>query len=226
MNINTAVAIRMGTRRVTWQPGMRNDSKKCSASDPHQLELRIDDVCATTPTNGLYLGDGGRIMKSPDGTRLEVNFPDETRLIVAAQWWPDHQLWYLNLSVFNTPATDGIMGAIEQGSWEKQEFTTKWKVTPRTSLFYYPKGVSTETFSLPVFPNDKIPSPSPENRALAQRVCGGVENDNLKEGCRLDVEATGDPIFAKSARIQELTQRNGCHMNRQPPKPGHTTEKR
>ena len=84
--------------------------------DPSGLQLRVDGKLVTLPANGLDLGSGGRVVSSAGGG-IEVDFPDETVLIVTPGWWPTESKWYLNVNVFHTPALEGIMGALARGSW-------------------------------------------------------------------------------------------------------------
>lgn len=208
VSVNTAVAAQVGQHHVTWQPSHGPDPNRCFPADPHQLELRIDRLCTAIPANGLDLGNGGYIVKSEDGKKIEVTFPDESRLVVTAHWWPMHSRWYLNLSVFHTIATEGIMGAIEDRSWEQPGFLQQWRVSDTTSLFYYPTGISTATFTLP---SRVAPPPSPEREALATRECAVLEDRNLMASCQFDVRETGDRIFAESARAQQLIRYGATH---------------
>ena len=96
---------------------------------------------------------------SSAGGGIEVDFPDETVLIVTPGWWPTESKWSLNVNVFHTPALEGIMGALARGSWLPalpdgssmgpmppgplhdryvalyQKFADAWRVTDKTSLF-------------------------------------------------------------------------------------------
>jgi subtilisin family serine protease len=194
VSVNTAIAARVGKYRVTWQPG------------PNGPELRVDGVLTPIGTDGLDLGGIGRIVKSAAADGLEIHFPDGTLLIITSHWWASQKQWYLNVRVFHTPATEGIMGAIEQDSWLKPEFAETWRVTDKTSLFDYAKGQSTKTFTFASFPTENIPPVKPENEALAKRACDGITDKNMLEDCLFDVAVTGDPIFGKSARIQQQIQ--------------------
>jgi hypothetical protein len=195
VSVNTAIAARVGKHRLTWQPG------------PSGLQLRVDGALTTISANGLDLGDGGRVMKSVDVDGLEIRFPDGTLLIVTSHWWEGQSQWYLNVHVFHTPATEGIMGAIEQDSWLKLGFPETWRVTDKTSLFDYTTGQSTKTFTFPSFPTENIQPVKPENEALAKRACDRITDKDMLKDCLFDVAVTGDPIFGKSTRIQQQIQR-------------------
>ena len=206
VSINTAIAARVGKHRVTWQPDTPDDSKSSG------LQLRIDGQPTTIEADGLDLGDGGRIAKSADENGLEIHFPDDTLLIVTSHWWDSQKQWYLNVHIFHTPATEGIMGTIEQDSWLKPEFAKTWRVTDKTSLFDYATGQSTKTFTFASFPTENIPPVKPENEALAKRACDGITDENMLKDCLFDVAVTGDPIFGKSARIQQQIQRGATSI--------------
>lgn len=206
VSINTAIAARVGKHRLTWQPNISG------VPDPNGLQLRVDGTLTTIFENGLSLGEGGRVMKSVDANGLEIHFPDGSLLIVTSNWWDSQKQWYLNLRVFHTPATEGIMGAIEQDSWSKPEFAETWRVTNKTSLFDYATGQSTKTFTFPTFPTENIRSITPENEALATHACDGITDKNMLNDCRFDVAVTGDQIFGKSARIQQQIQRGATSI--------------
>lgn len=200
VSVNTAIAARVGTHRVTWQPNISG------VPDPSGLQLRVDGVLTTIGANGLDLGSGGRVMNSV-GDGIEINFPDGTALFATPNWWASQSQWYINVRVFHTPATEGIMGVVEPNSWLLKEFADTWRVTDKTSLFDYASNTSTKTFTLPGFPQEKIPPMKPENLALAQRLCGAFPDKNMHADCVFDVAVTGDPIFAKSSLISQRIQR-------------------
>ena len=111
VSLNTAVAARVGTHRVSFQPNISG------VPDPSGLQLRVDGALTTLGAQGLDLGPGGRVVKSSVGGGIEIEFPDGTLLIVTPGWWASQGKWYLNVNVFHTPVTDGILGAIAPGSW-------------------------------------------------------------------------------------------------------------
>src|SRR5213078_1076760 len=111
-------------------------------------------------------GQGG--VKPSPGNGIEVDFPDGTVLFATPLFWTSQGKWYLNVDVYHTVATDGIMGAIAPGSWLPSlpnglsigplpaslhqryldlytRFADAWRVTDKTSLFDYKQGTSTDT---------------------------------------------------------------------------------
>ena len=199
VSVNTAIAARVGNHRVTWGPNISG------VPDPSGLQLLVDGVPTTIGENGLALDSGGRVVKSIwDG--IEIHFPNGTLMVVTSNWWGSQRLWVLNVRVFHTPATEGIMGVIAPNSWLKPEFAKTWRVTEKTTLFDYAGEETTKTFTLPIFPKEKIPPMKPENVVLAQNVCGEVVDNNMKKDCVFDVAVTGDPIFAKSSLVSQMIQ--------------------
>lgn len=227
VSINTAVAARVGAHRVTFQPNLSG------VPDPSGLQLRVDGVLKTLGANRLTLGAGGSVLSSAGGG-IEIDFPDGTVLIVTPGWWVSQSKWYLNLSVFHTPASEGIMGAIAPGGWLpalpngsslgpmpaslhqryvelNQQFAGAWRVTPTTSLFDYAAGTSTATFTLSGWPREsqaclipKTPPVKPLDPRVAKELCRPVAGKAMNADCVFDVRVTGEPGFAKTSA---LTQR-------------------
>jgi subtilisin family serine protease len=222
VSLNTAVAARVGTHRVTYQPNLSG------VPDPSGLQLRVDGVLTTLGALGLDLGSGGRVARSAAGNGIEIEFPDGTRLIVTAGWWDSQGKWYLNVDVLHTPAVEGLLGAIAPGSWLPaladgtslgpmpaslhqryvdldQTFADAWRVTAATSLFDYAPGTSTATFTLRSWPPENPPCALPETSPAkpldlrtAQRLCRPITDKNRNADCVFDVRVTGEPGFART----------------------------
>jgi len=205
LSVNTAIAARVGQHRVTWQPNLSGQP------DPSGLQLRVDGDLATIGVDGRNLDGGGRVALLDDGHTLNIDFPDGTTLIAASHWWGHRQQWHLDVHAFHTPATGGIMGDIERDSWLQPQFVEAWRVTDATSLFDYAPGDSTKTFTFPSSSLESIPPVKPENEALAKGECDGITNKNILQDCLFDVAVTGDPLFAKSARVLQKIQHGATH---------------
>src|SRR5690606_4815669 len=107
VSVNTAVAARVGSQRITYQPTL--DGKP----DPSGMELRIEGELTELGENGLTLESGGRIIRSAAGSgAIEIEFPNGASLLVTPAWWASYSLWYLNVSIKNAAATKGISGVI------------------------------------------------------------------------------------------------------------------
>jgi subtilisin family serine protease len=222
VSLNTAVAARVGKHRVTYEP---NPS---GVPDPSGLQLRVDGALKTLGSTALDLGDGGRIAKTSAVGALEVDFPDQTALFVTPGWWASQSKWYLNVDVSHTPALAGVLGVIAPGSWLPslpdgtsmgpmpgplqdryvdlyQKFADAWRVTDKTSLFDYAAGTSTDTFTMRNWPLEQPPCvvphekpAEPVSRAVAQRACQAITNEETHNNCVFDVMVTGNVGFAKT----------------------------
>jgi hypothetical protein len=221
VSLNTAVAARVGTHRVTFEPNTSG------VPDPNGLQLRVDGVLTTLASSGLNLGASGRIVPFAVGG-IEIDFPDETVLTVLPQLWTTQGKWYLTVSVHHTAAQEGIMGALATGSWLPalpngaslgpkpvalhqrhidlhQTFANAWRVTNATSLFDYAPGTSTATFTLLSWPDENLPCTIPQTEPvkpldpnIARGLCREVTGKNMNADCVFDVTVTGEAGFAKA----------------------------
>jgi hypothetical protein len=222
VSVNTAVAARVGQRRITYQPNPKR------GADADLLELRVDGVPTKLTPNGLSLGPDARVETSPTGTGMEIEFPDGTVLVVTPNSWQSQNLVYLNVDVFDTPAYEGVMGSIAPGSWLPalpngnalgpmpatlhqrytqlyRTFTDAWRVTAAGSLFDYAPGTSTATYTHPAWPPEQAPCvfngsrPSrPLEASVAQKLCGRIADRKRRADCVFDTRITGDAGFAKT----------------------------
>lgn len=229
VSLNSAVAARVGDHRVTYQPNLSG------VPDPSGLQLRVDGELVTLGASGLDLGSGGRVVKTSVGG-IEIDFPDETALIVTPGWWASQSKWYLNVDVFHSPAEEGILGVIPPKSWLPalpdgtsmgpmpgplhdryvalyQKFADAWRVTDRTSLFDYAPGTSTNTFTMRSWPLEQGPCVIPDTKPaqpasqeVALKVCQPVTDKNANKNCVFDVMATGDTGFAKTYVLSQRMQ--------------------
>ena len=227
VSLNTAVAARVGTHRVTFEPNLSG------VPDPSGLQLRIDGVLTTLTSTGVNLGGGGRVMSSTGGG-IQIDFPDGTVLTVIPGFWNSQGKWYLFVGIHGTPAQEGLMGSLVPGSWLPalpdgssmgpmpatlhqryldlyQKFGDAWRVSNKTSLFDYAAGTSTATFTIASWPNENLPCTVPEapvvkpvDRNTAEKVCRAITDEKMKSNCIFDVAVTGEPGFAKT---YEVTQR-------------------
>jgi hypothetical protein len=192
VSVNTAVAVRVGSHRVTYQP-------EFGVKDPEfgtrHFQLRVDGVLRNLPPAGLALGPGGRVVTLVND--LIIDFPDGTTLIVSPGYWTAQHMLFLNLAVLNTRASEGVMGTVPAGGWLpalpdgtslgprpaslqqryadlNRTFADAWRVTDETSLFDYEQGTSTATLTLRDWPKADAPcvvgESRPEERALSPRV--------------------------------------------------------
>lgn len=191
VSINSAVAARVGQRRVTIQPNISG------VPDPSGLQVRVDGTLTTVGPSGVNLGSGGSIVKV--GDVFQINFPSGTVLTVTPLFWNDQGKWYLNVDVLrgagregvgggepgNVGSAGGLMAAIAPGSWLPalpggttmgpmpgplqqryvdlyRKFGEAWRVTDQTSLFDYGPGNSTKTFTDRSWPKQNAPCTIPD----------------------------------------------------------------
>ncbi len=224
VSVTTAVAARLGSHHVSLQPGRERQL----------LEFYLDGKPANLSAEGLDV-DGHRVtgFDANGETGMRVDFNDQTVLVVTPAFWNAHNIWYMNVSVSNTSADEGIMGFIPRDSWlprlrEGQsvgpmpaslsdryvtlykKFADSWRITDKTSMFFYAPGTSTKTFTDRDWPAAKPPCKmKPEFQVpgvkvfkgmpidRAQAICKAVMFDDLKQNCIFDVATTGDETFAK-----------------------------
>jgi hypothetical protein len=136
VSLNTAVAARVGKKRVTYQPNLSG------VPDPSGLQLRVDGVLTTLGPGGLDLGEGGRLAKTSAPGGLAVDFPDGSVLNVTPGWWASQSKWYLNVGVVRSPATDGMAGAAPGGSPTPSTGGIAGAIVPGSWLPALPDGSS------------------------------------------------------------------------------------
>lgn len=225
VSVITAVAARVGNRRVTFTGGRERN----------QLDLKIDGKPVQLGKKGIGLGGGARVIRAGAGNNIEIDFPDKTRLIITANWWADQSVWYMNVDVLNTQAREGIMGAINPTSWLpalpdgipmgprpvslaqryidlNQKFADAWRVTNTTSLFDYAPGTSTADFTDKTWPPDRPPCiapgpgrpPSnPIDKKKALELCRPIRDREMRAQCMFDVSVTGEPGFAANYLVTQ-----------------------
>jgi hypothetical protein len=250
VSLNTAVAARVGTHRVTYEPNI--DGRRDSSG----MQLRVDGSLISLGDSGVDLGSGGRIVKLSAGTGIEIDFPDGTYLIVTSNWWSYYSVWYLNIDVYHTTDTRGIMGTIAPGSWLPKlpdgksvgprpdglydhflelygTFANAWRVTDKTSLFDYAPGTSTATFTNKDWPvwnaescniSEQKPPETSITLEVATQLCKDIIDSNMKANAIFDVMVTGEPQFVKAylltQQIQATTSATKVNANKDTTKLG------
>jgi hypothetical protein len=227
VSLNTAVAMRVGKHRVTYQPAPGTKGK------PEQMQLHIDGRLVSPASSPFNLGAGNVVRTiSPGG--LDVTTADGTAVKVLPLFWTSEGYWHLDVSVQNTPAREGTMGPVLAGDWLprapngasfgprpaalhdrhivlNQKFADAWRVTHTTSLFDYAAGTSTANFTDKNWPPESgqpcrtalssappLKSMQPE---LAKAACQGIRDKALLEDCLFDVTVMGDRTVARGYLI-------------------------
>jgi len=193
VSLNTAVAARVGTHRVTYEPNLSG------AYDSGGMQLRIDGKLTTLGPQGVNLGDGGRVIKSSAGNGIEVYFPDGKTLSATQANYVS--MWYLNVDIFNVglvgtnggASIGGLAGTIPAGSWIPElpngesvgampanphdryvtlydKFGAAWRVTSSNSLFDYAPGTSTATFTNTDWPKEAPPCTVPTPKGVKMQL--------------------------------------------------------
>jgi hypothetical protein len=192
VSMNTAVAARVGTHRVTYEPAFGG------TYDTGALQLRIDGKISTLNAQGINLGSGGRVINSSSGAgAIEIDFPDGKVLTVVPGTYDSMK--YLNVDFSslgvvsnNSGASEGgLAGVVPNGSWLPtlpsgasvgaipadlhtrfetlyNTFGNAWRVASNASLFDYAPGTSTATFTAANWPVENATSCSlPTMKATA-----------------------------------------------------------
>lgn len=218
-SVNTAVAARVGKHRVTYQPDTSTNAVAGT------FVLRVDGVVTTLPTGGIDLGDGGRVLPQAGG--IQIDFPDQTTLMINNNWGTFYGASWLHINVFHTSAYDGVMGARSKGSWLPRlsdgsafgakpaalhdryvelymKFADSWRVNKETSLFDYAEGTSTATFTNKAWPTENgpyttgtEPVATPLPLKAAKLACRDVVGKIENANCIFDVRVLGHAELAK-----------------------------
>lgn len=180
VSLNTAVAMRVGDHKITYQPILDRQSdgelssNRANTKSP-RLELRIDGKPTSLSNAVIPLREGGRIVPTNNQGGLEVQLPGGTRIAITPSFWEHHQLHYMNINIYHGRAIEGIMGAIAPNNWLPtlsngdflgprpeslaqrhkdlyETFADSWRVDETTSLFYYEPGLTPTSFIVPGWP--------------------------------------------------------------------------
>lgn len=229
VSVNTAVAARVSGHRVSYQPSLTGDAS------PSGMEVRVDGkLVDLDAVPSIPLGGGSRVARASVGGGIQIDFEDGTTLLVVPGWWSSHNIWYLNLSILNTPATSGIMGFIPPGSWLptlpdgtsmgprpasstdrfddlNRKFADAWRVTNATSLFDYAPGMSTADFTNKDWPVEGSTNCSLPKQPLVEPIDRDVAEELCGQIAKRDARANCAFDVALTgepnfARTYELTQ--------------------
>ncbi|MBI3898238.1 MAG: hypothetical protein HY308_08070 [Gammaproteobacteria bacterium] len=225
VSLNTAVALRVGKHRITYQPAGG------AFTSAERLQLRVDGT-PVNPASGVNLGSGNVINKSTTGGEIDIRLDDGTRVVVIPLFWASQGYWHLDVQVFNTPAREGVMGPILATDWLprapdgasfgpkpaslldrhvllNKKFADAWRVSTSTSLFDYAIGTSTANFTDTNWPPESgkpctkttVGGPHPRVKEprpdMARKACLGIKDKAIYANCIFDVTVMGDTIAAK-----------------------------
>jgi len=233
--INTAVAARVAGHRVVIEQGT-------------PLAVHVDG----TPVDlaqPVVLGPGASVSRAADG--VDVDFPDGTSLHAL-----DVGAYGINAVIQQSDALVGdgvgLLGPIAPGGLGVPAlpdgtrlpaaidaharfqalygpFADAWRVTDATSLFDYPPGKTTASYTNRAFPAEPrqgaVGPTTPDQLTTAVQACTAVTDPALNADCIFDVGATGDGGFATSYQATQAFYDAGIAAPSAPvtPTPGPTT---
>jgi hypothetical protein len=219
VSINTAVAMRVGDHRVTYQPAL--DLQRGKESQTPRLQLRIDGEPFVLGANPIPLLRGGRIVPTNATGGLEIQIPGGTRVAVTPSFWEPHGVHFMQINVYHGRAVDGIMGAIAPNNWLPrmsngdflgprpaslaqrhhdlyETFADSWRVDATNSLFYYEPGLSPNSFVVPGWPVAQaigcLAPPQPGVPVPTQPITGTIGQAQAEKLCAnvVDPERRGN----------------------------------
>ncbi|MEM7480967.1 MAG: hypothetical protein AAF481_07310 [Acidobacteriota bacterium] len=130
VSVNTAVALRVGTHRVTYQPGLPSSSEDDVQNDEFQvgaleasdrstgrLVLRVDGQPVDLNAGPVTLAEGGRVLATSADDGVQVQYPGGTTVVITPGFWTRYQIHYMNIDVRHARAVRGVMGAVAPGEW-------------------------------------------------------------------------------------------------------------
>lgn len=220
VSVITTVALRVAGRRV-----------QVDAGEP--LVVRVDGAPVDVgPGKAVDLGNGARLVGREE--QVEAAWPDGTlvRVWSVGSWGvatvirpaPARAGTLVGLlgnadgSTANDFATRGgqaLDAAAVTGDSEAafdllyRTFGDSWRIAQAESLFTYPAGRTTDSYTDRSRPTRfrSVASLPASDRDAAEALCraAGVTDPALLPGCILDVAVTGEPEFATSAAIEQAT---------------------
>ncbi len=220
VSLNTAVAMRVARATVEVEPGRPN----------HPIvwvnRRRLN------AQGSVRLAGGGRLSELA-GTTVIVTWPDGTEALLSpgavGPGYEDGVDVALKVAPSRVGHLTGLLG--DAGTADGTElvgrngrrysyqianpdtpaefallyksFGRSWRISQRNSLFVYPRGKDTNSYTINDFPSGAytVETLSPPAFASAERACAaaGVNDPAVLGDCILDVGATGDPGFATGA---------------------------
>ncbi|SCE76745.1 von Willebrand factor type D domain-containing protein [Micromonospora viridifaciens] len=203
VSVNSAVAMNIdGDRVAFYQTG-------------DGIEVRVAGEMKKISAEALVLPHGGTIARTPEMDAYLVVWPDSS-----SAWVAELGTWGLNLDVrladVRKNAVSGIFGNFD-GSADNdlvsrdgktvdtapdfdtlyRKFGHSWRVRDGESLFDYPSGQNTHTFTLADFPSRPVSAADLTARDVAELICrnAGVFEQPYLDDCIVDVAVTGQSAF-------------------------------
>lgn len=217
VSLNTAVALRLGRERVTYQ-------QLGVAGREQRVQLRIGGRATTLQSGKLDLGGGNSITANGGGS-LTFAAADGARVIATPRYWESQGYWYIDVEVLRATARAGIMGHVAGGEWLPRgggrenfgpmpasltdrfavlyrKFARTWRVTDKNSLFDYEAGQTYKSFIDPEWPatNNRCQTSTlgapmvrePLSYDVAKQTCSPITDKQARQQCIFDVQVLGD----------------------------------
>lgn len=224
VSLNTAVALRVGPHRISYQPRIRQAGKEFHKGAGRQTEdliLRINGKVTELGDEPILITAGGRILRTTAEDGIEVQYPGGTAVVVTPRWWAHRQLWYMNINVRHARAVEGVMGAIAPDNWLPalpdstflgprpanladryrdlyQTFADAWRVDAATSLFDYESGQTPADFVIDSWP------------MLSSATCDAPAQPGVPAGTAPQTPLTEDEAAELCNAVTELKRRKNC----------------
>ncbi len=198
-SLNTAMATRVGGRRL--EIAVEGDHTVLRVDGAVTTKLP-DRLGGTTISRSSTMFGDSYTLTWPDGTvvRAVPIGPFGLNVEVAPAPKRKGKLAGLLGNFDGNPANDlstgtgAPLGTFPSADVVDHAFADHWRITQAGSLFTYPAGRNTASYTDRKFPyTSAIP-----NRAAAEKVCrdAGITDATLLQACVVDLAATNDPLFA------------------------------
>ncbi|MFC7247205.1 VWD domain-containing protein [Catellatospora aurea] len=167
---------------------------------------------------------GGGEVRTAAGGDVELRWKDGSRLVIEPIG-----IWGLALSVepaqayagklegllgdFNGKSDDDVrprggtpLGTRPSFAALYPAYADSWRIDAASSLFTYPEGKTTDSYTDRAFPEQDAATAELPNLASAEAICRelGVSDPEVLAGCVLDVALTGQPDFAVAAKAGQV----------------------
>jgi hypothetical protein len=219
VSVNSAIALRAGQNRVTYQPDL-SEAREANGA-PAPLVLRIDGKPVDLAAGPHTLSSGGRVLSTSAPGGVEVQMPGGTSVVITPGRWGAHNIDFMNVDVRHARANEGVMGAIAPGGWLPAlssgaqlgpkpsdagarfdalygKFADSWRVRAGASLFDYELGLGPRRFDVKGWP-------APTNGA-----CAAPPTPGLPAGGTPPEPLAADEAKKLCAAVVDRDRRQNC----------------
>lgn len=216
VSVNSAVALRAGRNRITYQPNLSKRSEVDGG-----LILRIDGKPVDLASAPFDLPSGGRVLRTSAAGGVEVQMPGGTSVVITPARWGAHNIDFMNVDVRHARAVEGVMGAVAAGGWLPAledgaqlgprpadanaryaalygKFADSWRVRAGASLFDYEMGLGPRQFDVKGWP-------APRSGA-----CVAPPTPVLPAGGKPPSPIAGDAAKKLCAAVKDPERRQSC----------------